>query len=448
MAPKKRPAAAVASKFGSVQSRTIMSNPQFAPNRPQADLQACHLIAVKAKDKWIPKMASTFGQTLQFWNKHHCDAVNGIALTQNIHSAFDASAGVKVSFLPDLDKGNARKKQLKSKRFLFLRKPVPGNGLSIDDLFSKTSVEDIEEKSKKKSTGFLVKFHGGVQLLINRPAPQCFHKVSNFFEKTEKGKVQKDVCEMSNIKVVERALRLHSLDYKEGPKKQKALGLQARSLRLLGHEELHEELRDLPNGKHFSGDDFSEESTEEERSPADEDAQMDLLLRACRDSATLSGLSVEQSREPQKKRQKCSMPAAGGSVRPIGGGRAAAAAPRATRGRSRSRSPARDFRQAANPVGFPSVLIDIRPERSCPTFIEPEPEPGVGEDLDSRRSFNQKLQVITLLPQVGQVFLELGYLNGRNEIRRRQREAGAGHRPLGELIGLDSPEPAAGSGTR
>eukprot|EP00435_Cladocopium_sp_Y103_P016728 s5992_g4.t1 len=96
------------------------------------------------------------------------------------------------------------------------------------------------------------------------------------------------------------------------------------------------------------------------------------------------------------------------------------------------------------------MLIDIRPERSCPTFIEPEPEPGVGEDLDSRRtSFNQKLQaVITLVPQVGRIFLELGYLNGRNEIRRRQREAGAGHRPSGELIGLDSPEPAAGSGTR
>ena len=91
MAPKKRPAAAVASKFGTVQSRKIRSNPQFAPNYSLADLQACHLIPVKTKDAWTDKMTTTFGQTKQFWDKHHGDAANGIALLANIHSAFDAS---------------------------------------------------------------------------------------------------------------------------------------------------------------------------------------------------------------------------------------------------------------------------------------------------------------------------------------------------------------------
>ena len=50
-------------------------------------------------------------------------------------------------------------------------------------------------------------------------------------------------------------------------------GLEARALRLLGHKDF----KDLKNGKHFTGDDFSdEESTEEDRSAPDEDAQKGL----------------------------------------------------------------------------------------------------------------------------------------------------------------------------
>lgn len=338
MAPKKRPAAAVASKFGSVQSREIKSNPHFAPNHPLADLQACHLIPFRTKDVWIDKMTTTFGQTKEFWDKHHGDAANGIALLGNIHSAFDASTGIKVAFLPDLDQKGAKKLNVKSKKFLVLHKPVPGSGLSIHYLFAESYVKDIKEnsKGKKKSKGFVVQFHGGVQLLINLPVPECFKSVSSFFKKTKKGEIQIGVSELSDIKaLVQNALdkevrsyytkakgvgknrageALSALD--RGPESIRMVfcfsedlpfytvrGLQARSLRLLEHKDF----KDLPNGKHFSGDDFSEESTEEDRSPADEDAQMDLLLRACRDSATLSGLSVEQSLEPRKKRQKPSL---------------------------------------------------------------------------------------------------------------------------------------------
>ena len=96
------------------------------------------------------------------------------------------------------------------------------------------------------------------------------------------------------------------------------------------------------------------------------------------------------------------------------------------------------------------MLIDLRPERPCPTFFEPEPEPEVREDLDARRSFNEKLQaVITLAPQVGQCFLEIGYLYGRQELRRREIQLlGAEGRPLGELLELEQPPTSAGSRPR
>ena len=79
-------------------------------------------------------------------------------------------------------------------------------------------------------------------------------------------------------------------------------GLEARALRLLGHEDFE----GLKNGKHFTGDDFSdEESMEEDRSAPDEDAQQDLLMRACRDSVALSKLPVQCSPEPPKKKRRC-----------------------------------------------------------------------------------------------------------------------------------------------
>ena len=188
------------------------------------------------------------------------------------------------------------------------------------------------ETIEKKRKGFVVQFHGGVQLLINLPVPECFNSVSSFFKKKkEKGEMEKRVRKLSDIRAAVKNTfdekvtsycrkgkgvsqkrpneALSALD--NGPKSIRMVfcfdedlpfytvrGLQARSLRLLEHRDF----KDLPNGKHFSGDDFSE-STEEDRSPGDEDAQMDLLLRACRDSATLSG-SVEQPLEPRKKRQK------------------------------------------------------------------------------------------------------------------------------------------------
>ena len=63
----------------------------------------------------------------------------------------------------------------------------------------------------------------------------------------------------------------------------------------------HKDVNDLKNGKHFTGDDFShEESTDEDRSAPDEDAQTDLLMRACCDGGALSNLPVQHLHEPRR----------------------------------------------------------------------------------------------------------------------------------------------------
>ena len=134
-------------------------------------------------------------------------------------------------------------------------------------------------------------------------------------------------------------------------------------------------------------------------------------------------------------------------TRPTSGGTVRA---RRDRERSRSRSPVRDLRQALSPRGFPSVLIDLRPERPGPTFFEPEPEPEVRENLDDRRDFNEKLQaVITLAPQVGLCFLELGYLAGRQELKRRDLQSlSVLNRSQGESFASDPASTSASSRLR
>ena len=100
-----------------------------------------------------------------------------------------------------------------------------------------------------------------------------------------------------------------------------------------------------------------------------------------------------------------------------------------------------DQRQAFSPPGFPSVLIDLRPERPGPIFLEPDPEPEVREDLRDRQDFGDKLQaVLTLAPFVGFCFLEIGYLNGRRAIERGRLSAGGALR-----IDLDPPTSTSAS---
>ena len=45
-------------------------------------------------------------------------------------------------------------------------------------------------------------------------------------------------------------------------------------------------------------------------------------------------------------------------------------------------------------LGFPLVLIDLRPERPGPVFLEPDLEPEVREDLIDRKDFSDKLQAV------------------------------------------------------
>ena len=330
MAPKKRPAAAQ-SRFPSKVSAEVKANPVFQPGAPAFDLQACHLIPVKEKDSWIPKMVLAFGANKQFWGKRHSTKLNAIGLTQSPHKAMDAESGVKLAFLPDLQQSDAKAEKRSSREFLVLYHKYGASQLGVDSLFAKTAVEDITEEKG----GFTVKFGGGLCLLVGQKVPRQFFNVCGFFRKTQKEKVKEDIQKLSDVKEVIRQsllMQVESYIFKQGEAKGKGTagkthsaikagnnlrimyrfakdlqfytvrGLQARALRLLGHKDL----KDLKNGKHFIGDDFSdEESTEEDRSAPDEDAQKDLLMRACRDSVALSHLPVQHLHEPLMKKRRC-----------------------------------------------------------------------------------------------------------------------------------------------
>ncbi|CAE7243528.1 NaCP60E, partial [Symbiodinium necroappetens] len=141
--------------------------------------------------------------------------------------------------------------------------------------------------------GFTVKFGGGLCVLVGQEVPTQFFNVCSFFPKTQKKKVEEDMQEKSDVKEVIReslVMQLSRYELERAKGKGKATagkarsaikegkscrimyhfaddlpfytvpGLEARALRLLGHKDF----KDLKNGKHFTGDDFSdEESTEE-----------------------------------------------------------------------------------------------------------------------------------------------------------------------------------------
>ena len=334
MAPKKRPAAAQ-SRFPSKVSAEVKANPVFQPGAPAFALQACHLIPVKEKDSWIPKMEKAFGKNKRFWGKHHGTKLNAIGLTQSLHKAMDAESGIQLAFLPDLQQCHAKAEEKNSREFLVLYQKYGASQLDLDSLFAKTAVEDITEEKG----GFTVKFGGGLCVLVGQKVPTQFFNVCSFFPKTQKNKVEEDIRKLSDVKEVIRESLLKEVRtymvvkgrLAKGKAKKaiaektesgitggKSLrimyhfaedlpfytvrGLQARALRLLGHKDF----KDLKNGKHFTGDDFSdEESTEEDRSAPDEDAQKDLLMRACRDSVALSKLPVQHLHGPPKKKRRC-----------------------------------------------------------------------------------------------------------------------------------------------
>ncbi|CAE7190076.1 NaCP60E, partial [Symbiodinium pilosum] len=202
-------------------------------------------------------MVKAFGANKQFWRKHHGTKQNAIGLTQDI--------------------------------------------------------------TLREGGFFTVKFGGGLCVLVEQKAPTQFFNVCSFFPKQQKDTVIRES--------LRKEVNKHKEEYAKGKGKATAgktksaikagkslrimyhfaddlpfytvRGLEARALRLLGHEDFE----GLKNGKHFTGDDFSdEESMEEDRSAPDEDAQQDLLMRACRDSVALSKLPVQCSPEPPKKK--------------------------------------------------------------------------------------------------------------------------------------------------
>ena len=331
MAPKKRPAAAQ-SRFSSKVSAEVKANPVFQPGAPAFALQACRLIPFKEKDSWIPKMEKAFGKSKLFWGKHHGTKLNAIGLTQSPHKAMDAESWIKLAFLPDLQQCHAKVQAKSSREFMVLYHKYGASQLDVHSLFAETAVEDITEK---KGGFFTVKFGGGLCVLVGQKVPKQFFNVCSFFPKTQKKKVEENITKLSDVKEVIRESLLKEVSYYKvhiANKGKTAIadktesritggeslrimyrfakdlqfytvrGLQARALRLLGHKDF----KDLKNGKHFTGDDFSdEESTQEDRSAPDEDAQKDLLMRACRDSVALSNLPVQHLHEPPKKKRRC-----------------------------------------------------------------------------------------------------------------------------------------------
>ena len=199
MAPKKRPAAAQ-SLFSSKVSGEVKENPVFQPGASAFDLQACHLIPVKEKNSWIPKMVLAFGANKQFWHKHHGTKLNAIGLTPPPHKAMDAESGVKLAFLPDLQQCHAKAEEKSACKFLVLYQKYGASQLSIHSLFAETAVEDIiEEKG-----GFTVKFGGGLYVLVGQKVPTQFFNVCSFFPKTQKKKVEENIQKLSDVKEVIR----------------------------------------------------------------------------------------------------------------------------------------------------------------------------------------------------------------------------------------------------
>ena len=278
-------------------------------------------------------MEKAFGKNKRFWGKHHGTKLNAIGLTQSPHKAMDAESGIKLAFLPDLQQCHAKVQETNSREFLVLYHKYGASQLDHDSLFAKTAVEDITEE---KGGFFTVKFGGGLCVLVGQKVPKQFFSVCSFFPKKQKEEVKEDIQKKSDVKEVIRESLVEKVFYYKGKlakgKTKKEIaekaesgitggnnlrimysfaadlpfytvrGLEARALRLLGHIDF----KDLRNGKHFTGDDFSdEESTEEDKSAPDEDAQKDLLMKTCRDSIALSNLPVQHLHEPPKKKRRC-----------------------------------------------------------------------------------------------------------------------------------------------
>ena len=174
-----------------------------------------------------------------------------------------------------------------------------------------TAVDITDEKG-----GFSVKFDEGLRVLVGQTVPTQLFNVCSCFPKMQQGKVEEDSKKLSDVKEVIRESLLKEVEsyaFKQGGAKLKGnatagkthsaikAGNNLRIMYRFAEDLQHKDVNDLKNGKHFTGDDFShEESTDEDRSAPDEDAQTDLLMRACCDGGALSNLPVQHLHEPRR----------------------------------------------------------------------------------------------------------------------------------------------------
>ena len=138
--------------------------------------------------------------------------MNASGLTGELHKAVDADSGMKLAFLPDLQKSHAQMKKTSSRNFLVLHQRHGAGNLNVDSLFAKTAVEDITEEKG----GFTVKFGGGLCVLVGQKVPTQFFTVCSFFPKTQKKKVEEAIQEKSDVKEVIRESLLKDVFYYKG----------------------------------------------------------------------------------------------------------------------------------------------------------------------------------------------------------------------------------------
>lgn len=228
-------------------------------------------------------MTKTFGQGQKFWEKGHNTPSNGIALVEPLHRRFH------VGSLPNLAKENAKNQDhTGTKHFLFISKDPDEGFKGVYSFFSSHLKNDV-----KHAVSSLSNLKNGIQ-------EQLQDKLSRFYLKTNDTNKEvisqaikhicQDDCTLRIVHRCDKPLSFYTI-----------CGLQARALRVLGHEDFKE----LKNGIYHGNDDFCELDTNSSRSLPDAEERQALLRRACHDSAVAAGLWSDSTFKQPRKRKHC-----------------------------------------------------------------------------------------------------------------------------------------------
>lgn len=320
--------AAGSSKFPSDVSARIKKQRSLNPGHLETQLQTCHLIPVGQGDEWLPLMHKMYGQGVKFWTSKRNTAENGVALIEPVHRCFDIDqADARVAFLPPLAFQDAKLKKVTKQEVLLLQ-THPGSG-PWDYALLRCDVRSVQAVNR----GFTSRLTHGYTALCNQGVPPRFLKVAAFFEPAKTVEVKEAVRTHPNIaKSVAPQLAKMLSDFiidrgdrnllikcrkllKQSDGSARVLlkglkadfvttrGLHARALRLLQHPDF----KDLENGGSYNGsgsENVTDGNPRVEREPVRLCHKMDLVQRACHDSAVAAGLIVAAPAGSARKTRK------------------------------------------------------------------------------------------------------------------------------------------------